>query len=690
MTGTPGFTEFFVLEAGEYIEQIDGLLLAAGASAPNTEELQRLARALRGSATMAKLTAFAGVAAAMERVGRALREGELRWEPTLEGALVATVDDLRTLLRSARSWSSDDDLRAGARVAELNVYAPPRTSGAFRPVGDRSAGVTSAYLGNEAANIAAGLELVATRPGDAPTAGNVLGRIRALRGVAQVKEVGALASVLEATEDAAHGLEAGTPMSPEVRRVLLAAIGYLRALTPALRGISIGDRDVDAPGTARDEFSAAVAAWRARAGDAERIVPISELFYRDGSPSVIETSAHPPTSAHARFHLEMVSLAEHLHAVVDSGRRALEPDAVERARREAIRAVRALKASAESFAEHDTAARITDHLGAAERSSREDLEALAELASSLTSPLGGYQRPGSTFFTPAAQAPAAAEVPPATEPHPAPPAVTVADSASAALLDSTIAALDQLTVAPMISPTPIPEDVIVPIETLLYRGRAALDRAVVVRDELRREAPPFDSVALEASSISSSWPEPSKRRDVRLARRCRHRDQRGVSVFRLSQCRIRECRRERATCQLLAPAPGRGVLHRHVSAARAPVANHSRPGGTASPVRRSLALDGNRNDGEQRRAAARRRICAGIRADPRGSRGHLFDGVGVVGRGPPVRRDRRPAFAGGGDARAGISGRSHRVRTADRARRRRVRRRPARTAASAVFVGVLS
>jgi chemotaxis protein histidine kinase CheA len=482
MTETPGFVEFFVLEAGEYIEQIDGVLLAAGVEQPNAEELQRLARGLRGSATMAKLTSFAGLAAAVERVGRALREGELPWSQALRGALVTSVDELKTLLRSARSWSPEDDRRAGARVTELTVYAPPRTSGAFRPIGDRTSRGSASFLGSEASNIAAGLELLTTRPGDSATAGNVLGRIRALRGVAEVKEAGALADVLEATEDAAAGLDAGETMSAESRRVLETATTYLRALIPSLRGSG----EIDAQGPAREQFSAAVAAWRERTTDADRVIPIAELFYEDGSPGVLESSAHPPTSASARFHLEMVSLGEHLNGVVDSARRAFEPEAVERARREAIRAVRGLKACAESFGEHDTAARMADHLEAADRLSEDDLSSLNELADSLASPADGAERMTQTL-----RRSSAGETPPST------PKVAVAENASASLLDSSIAALDQLTAAPMISPTPIPEDIIVPIETLLYRGRAALDRAVEVRDALRRAGSAADPLALE-------------------------------------------------------------------------------------------------------------------------------------------------------------------------------------------------
>src|SRR5215813_4425345 len=86
-----GFLEFFILEASEYVEQLDGLLLAGGSGGPDPNAVQRAARALRGTATMAKLPAFADLAAAIERVGRAIHDRTLVWDPSLRGALVAAV-----------------------------------------------------------------------------------------------------------------------------------------------------------------------------------------------------------------------------------------------------------------------------------------------------------------------------------------------------------------------------------------------------------------------------------------------------------------------------------------------------------------------------------------------------------------------------------------------------------------------
>ena len=59
----------------------------------------------------------------------------------------------------------------------------------------------------------------------------------------------------------------------------------------------------------------------------------------------------------------------------------------------------------------------------------------------------------------------------------------------AALLDTGINALGaQLTQRPLSAAVPIVDEKLVPIETLLFRGRAALDRARSLRNELRDAA----------------------------------------------------------------------------------------------------------------------------------------------------------------------------------------------------------
>jgi chemotaxis protein histidine kinase CheA len=568
MSEGPGFLEFFILEASDYVEQLDGLLLGGSSTGPDADALQRVARALRGTATMAKLPTFADVAAAVERVGRAMQEGALRWDPALSGALVATIDDLKTLLHSARTWSPAEDRRATSRTAELARFAPPRPFTPPRDPGNhRDAIAGSAFLATEAANIAAGLELLATRAGAPDTASNLLRRVRALRGVAGVKAVAPLADVLEAIEDAARGLESNErTLTPEVRQLLETAAEYLRVISSALRF----DGDFDAPSAARDAFVAAHAKWVNQESGKEKVVPISTLFYADGGSGVVEAAQNPPTSTADRFHLELVSHAEHLRQVVDSVRNG-DAGTTERDRRNVLRALRDLEAAAESFGESSVADFVRGHLAAASRLDDGGLAKLDELASLLSeqganrqelsardvgtsSPIAAPSQPAPqpAVEQPAPPQPAAVEIPnaaepvhehvpepfsapiaepsisvppipeipepapapvaaaaatreqtpkhvPETSPHETPHRPTPAEviaSAASTLIDMSLAALDSLTSVPWISQVEIPEETIVPIESLLYRGNAALDRAIEIRDELRR-TDSTDATALE-------------------------------------------------------------------------------------------------------------------------------------------------------------------------------------------------
>ena len=142
-----------------------------------------------------------------------------------------------------------------ANRAELARFAPPQPSSSARESGAQRGSVAgSAFLATESANIAAGLELLATRGGAPDTAANLLRRVRALRGVAGVKAVTPLADVLEASEDLARGLEFGErTMNPDARQLLETSAEYLRVISSALRQ----DADVNAPGAARDAFLAA-------------------------------------------------------------------------------------------------------------------------------------------------------------------------------------------------------------------------------------------------------------------------------------------------------------------------------------------------------------------------------------------------------------------------------------------------
>ena len=315
-----------------------------------------------------------------------------------------------------------------------------------------------------------------------------------------------------------------------------------------------------------DEFTAAVDTWATGTGEREDVVPLSELFYAAGAPGLVEASQNPPTSMAQRFRLELVSLGEHLRQVGDDARHAADTSSTVRSRRDLKRALRALHAAALSFGEQDVAEFINGHLGAADHVDFLGLAALEDLASMLADPgtdgerlkarlrdisggrdlssaigMGfGTEEPRAadvsaaraarapsplSIATPAIQAPAvptpaaarpavptpvaptpvmptpvvpAPAAPPARRPTPAP----VLDGTSAALIDSSIAALDALNDKPFSVPAPLPEDQS-PIEAP-YRGRRALI-AVEIRDDEAVRKPP--TPALDELLICSSWRE---------------------------------------------------------------------------------------------------------------------------------------------------------------------------------------
>ncbi|MBW8768319.1 MAG: Hpt domain-containing protein, partial [Gemmatimonadetes bacterium] len=547
MTAPAGFLDFFVLEASEYIEQLDALMLKAGGSGPDLESLQRASRALRGSATMAKLPAFAEMASGIERVAHGLRGGVTQWDPALAGALVATIDDCKLLLRNVRTWSTADDARSRARVDELARYAPVRTA---TPASGQPAAADGGFLMTEVANIGAGAELLATRPTDRDAAASVLRRVRAMRGIASVKDHPSLAEVLEATEHAAHPLERGeASIGPERLAVLTAAAQALRSIATAMR---MGTRlDESSPDIAR--FATALDAMQEKESGGERVVPISEFFYQDGGPTVLQTAPNPPTSPAERFRLEVVSQGEHLRRLVADARAARDDLARDNVRRALRQALRGLRQAAESYGERDVAEFVASHNDDVVRLDARALDTLDEIAGMLAQPgtapgtLGARLR--ALQETPAAAAeaqpaaPVAAAPPPPTPPAPAPAAAApqppaakaprpvmtpvapspvappspvpqerdrpaaaaMAEAATSAtpqrpalgsLLDAGIEKLGALQMKPLATPVSIPEQPPVPIDVLLYRGRAAIERCREIRDQVRKQGGPVDAETL--------------------------------------------------------------------------------------------------------------------------------------------------------------------------------------------------
>jgi hypothetical protein len=539
MTGPAPLLDFFVLEAGEYLEQLDALLArGTGPSGPDAAAMQRLSRALRGSATMAKLGPFADVASGLERVGRGLQSGTIAWDAGSDAVVTAAVDDLKLLVRSARNWTNADTERAKARAAELQRYAPSPASSAPTPV--VAGGVV--FLASEATNIAAGVELLATRPDDRDAAIQVLKRVRAFRGVAGLADVPGLADVLDAVEEVVRGLERGAgPVAPAGNAVLVGATVLLRRIATEVRE----GKPADSEGPERQSFADAVERWFEYEVDAP-VVPIAELFYGDVGPHVVTAAQHPPTSSAERFRLELVSSGEHLLGLLAAAQSGAA-DTQARTRRECRRALRSVAGVARSFGDRESAEWFDAAVADTGADQPLDLPELHRIANVLTDaetrgePLVARlrrDRAGSERAVPQAtaerprmeeaplpprerprmeEAPASVRERPRIERGPEP----VAESLGAQqaerpqpeadpfrFLDAGIAAIAKLTEQPLAAPALIPQAEIVAIESLLYRGRGALTRAIELRDGLRRgggSAPPetleelFDLLDLAAA-----------------------------------------------------------------------------------------------------------------------------------------------------------------------------------------------
>lgn len=522
MSSSVGLLDFFVLEASDYVERLDGLLASASPMGPDPEALVRNSRTLRGSAMMARLGALAELAGGIERIGRGLRDGTLRWDPALRGVVIAAVDDVKILLRVVRTWGTAEEKRARTRIDEIAAIAPVDRTGALTPVGSGGA----AYFIAQTAEIAIALEAYAAAPADRSAMANALARVRTLRGVAALKDLPPLADVIEGVERAAKPIELGEAAAGGPQRELFsAAAAVLRRAATEMRA---GSRpDVTAPEVRR--FAAAAAAVADVAEDPDRIVPIASLFHDDGGQHVVVEAPNPPTTPAERFRLEVVSQAEHLRRLVADARAALDVASRERLSRELQGALRALRRGADSFDERSVADFVAQVSGAVVDLDTRALAAVDDVARLLANPatradeltrrLGDLARDRDAGDV-VASAPsidrAGAGAAPATRPHvrtswhdqaaagqPARPparqpalAQTPTGRELHALLESGIASIARLDAQPLSEPVAIGDDVLVPIESLLYRGEAALARARDVRDDLRRGGDQVDREAL--------------------------------------------------------------------------------------------------------------------------------------------------------------------------------------------------
>ena len=319
MTTPLGSADFFALEAGECLDRLEVIITRPAGPAP--DELLRYARALRGSALMANKPAIARAAAGFEGLARAVRDRGRVWDsPTRERAAQA-VDELRHLVRRARTWTDADTGDATRLALDLDALAGGAPAEVFRPAQPVSSDPTGvnpgvrAFVAREGALIASALDRAARALEATPEAREplyaVLRRMQSLRGLAELGDLMPLPEILDGVELAVADLTRLFAPPPGVAALLDAAAA---ALTRVGRDVAERGRPDPDPDEAR-RFTEQL--LRAFAVEAD-VLPIESL-YVDGDEAPFRRSTAQPQFAPpvALGTVELVSYGEHLRQSAD-------------------------------------------------------------------------------------------------------------------------------------------------------------------------------------------------------------------------------------------------------------------------------------------------------------------------------------------------------------------------------------
>ncbi|HXY68443.1 MAG TPA: hypothetical protein VEH62_03275 [Gemmatimonadales bacterium] len=522
MSNAIGMTDFFVLEAGEYLERLDALAQAPAGAFEAAEEFVRIARAFRGSALMASQQPLARAAQGLEAAGRALRDGRLAWDERARGAVIRAVDDCKVLLRRIRTPSEQDGDKAEAIGAELERLAG-RPSAPVRATGEGLDAGARAFVAREAAAIASALDRVARAleadPGDrAPLAG-VSQAMSALRGVAVLGDLPPLADILIGVEGAVHEVNATSGEAPPAAAAAFDA--GAKALARAAREVVDNGR----PATDGEEAATFAALLLEAFAGAGNVVPVEDLFYDDAGPHVVIEGIAPAGMSR----VEVVSEGEYLAGAAGALQRATSPVLRDLRLFGLAAALRPLTGAggtplAGALGRLADVGRGAIGRGAAvanlpafvslvgqaaeslRGAAREDEGALAAALDGVSAQLEDLRaaRAAAPAAEPAGAAAPAADLPflvspeeVAAEPEPEPAGSSLADAyASLARLAAGQAAaptdLAELLAAPAGEADVVPiellaargDEAVVPVESLLYRGAAALKHALALQPEI--------------------------------------------------------------------------------------------------------------------------------------------------------------------------------------------------------------
>ncbi|MEP6475201.1 MAG: hypothetical protein ABJC74_15865, partial [Gemmatimonadota bacterium] len=316
MTAPLGVNEFFVLEAGEYLDRLAVLVAAPGT--PAADELLRSARALRGSALMASQGPIARAAGGLEAVIRAVRENRKPWDQTLALACADAIAELKTYLPRLSRWADSDSAAAEAMAVRLEAVAGVPSRSAPSTAGAAAADTgTRAFVAREGAAVASVLDqasrILRAGPGAREALQAALARTQPLRGLAALADYPPLAEILDAVELTAADFERGDLDGVTASSVL---DGSARAMSRAARDVlERGKPDLEAVETR--QLGDLLATTRSAI---PAVVPIDQLFSGDEDSGIISAGTAP-----APGRAELVSRGERLRQVADDLERSGSP-----------------------------------------------------------------------------------------------------------------------------------------------------------------------------------------------------------------------------------------------------------------------------------------------------------------------------------------------------------------------------
>src|SRR5213596_101303 len=312
-----GMSDFFALEAGEYLERLDALLQQS--ETPAADEFVRLARALRGSALMANQQAIAKAAAGVESLARALREGRRPWDAQTKQLAVRAIDDLKIFVRRAANWTQADSAKAEALGAQLDQLAgrPSAQVRAAEALG-LDAGAR-AFVAREGAAIASTLDRAAQALRANPLAHDplqhVLRALQPLRGLAALADLPPLPDLLDGIERTIADLSrSGLEPPANVAELFQTAA---TAIARSARDVAERGRP-DPEGAEFRRFAELLVQSMESEPD---VVSIGALYYNDSGPHLVSRGV-PVARPSTLGRLELVSHGEHLRQAADSLERA--------------------------------------------------------------------------------------------------------------------------------------------------------------------------------------------------------------------------------------------------------------------------------------------------------------------------------------------------------------------------------